>query len=121
MPNRSRSSWRRARADRRRGEGVRRRAAQPTTTSVVVANRAAQPKAAVTSSVTTAKPAATTTPLAELNLTVRVYNPLMREGIVYVEQLADRTADNLLDIRGIGTRSLDEIRAKLPGHKLKGD
>lgn len=51
--------------------------------------------------------------IEELDLTVRTYNCLKREGIHTVSDVAARTEDSYLDIRNFGQRSVDEIKAKL--------
>ncbi len=52
-------------------------------------------------------------PLQELNLTVRSFNSLKSEGIDTVGQLVARTPDDLLGIKNIGERSVEEIEEKL--------
>jgi carbon monoxide dehydrogenase subunit G len=52
-------------------------------------------------------------PLQELNLTVRSFNSLKGEGIDTVGQLVARTPDDLLGIKNIGERSVEEIEEKL--------
>jgi DNA-directed RNA polymerase subunit alpha len=53
------------------------------------------------------------TTVEELDLTVRTYNCLKREGISNVGELMDRTEQELLEIRNFGSKSVDEIREKL--------
>jgi len=48
-----------------------------------------------------------------LNLSIRSYNSLRREGIHTVADLAARTRENLLAIDNIGPASVEEIRQKL--------
>jgi DNA-directed RNA polymerase subunit alpha len=48
-----------------------------------------------------------------LELTVRTFNCLKREGIETVGELMDRTEQELLEIRNFGSKSVDEIREKL--------
>ena len=52
-------------------------------------------------------------PIEELDLTVRSYNCLKREGIHTVGELVGRSEADLLDIRNFGAKSIDEVKAKL--------
>jgi uncharacterized protein len=52
-------------------------------------------------------------PIEELNLNVRSYNSLRREGIHTVGDLAAKTREDLLAIDHIGPASVEEIRQKL--------
>ena len=52
-------------------------------------------------------------PIEDLDLTVRSYNCLKREGIHTVGELITRSEADLLDIRNFGSKSIDEIKAKL--------
>ena len=52
-------------------------------------------------------------PINDLNLTVRSYNCLMREGVYTVGELTNRSEADLLDIRNFGQKSIDEVKAKL--------
>src|SRR5206468_583778 len=52
-------------------------------------------------------------PIEEMELTVRSYNCLKREGIHKVGELISRTEADLLDIRNFGQKSIDEVKAKL--------
>ncbi|MGJ3507903.1 DNA-directed RNA polymerase subunit alpha [Enemella sp. A6] len=52
-------------------------------------------------------------PVEELNLTVRSYNCLKREGIHTVSELVSRSEQDLLDIRNFGSKSIDEVKQKL--------
>ena len=54
-------------------------------------------------------------PIEELDLTVRSYNCLKREGIHTVGELVGRSEADLLDIRNFGAKSIDEVKAKLVG------
>jgi DNA-directed RNA polymerase subunit alpha len=49
----------------------------------------------------------------ELNLSVRSYNCLKREGIDTVGELVKRSEAELMDIRNFGQKSIDEVKAKL--------
>src|SRR5919197_3214387 len=57
-------------------------------------------------------------PIEELDLTVRSYNCLKREGINSVGELISRTEADLLDIRNFGQKSIDEVKMKLAGMGL---
>jgi DNA-directed RNA polymerase subunit alpha len=57
-------------------------------------------------------------PIEELDLTVRSYNCLKREGIHTVGELVARSEADLLDIRNFGAKSIDEVKAKLHGMNL---
>ncbi len=52
-------------------------------------------------------------PVEDLNLTVRSYNCLKREGIHTVGELVARSEQDLLDIRNFGTKSIDEVKMTL--------
>src|SRR5699024_9494177 len=52
-------------------------------------------------------------PVEDLNFTVRSYNCLKREGIHTVGELVSRSEEDLLDIRNFGSKSIDEVKAKL--------
>ncbi len=52
-------------------------------------------------------------PIEELDLTVRSYNCLKREGITTVGELVEKSEDDLLEIRNFGQKSIDEVKAKL--------
>jgi DNA-directed RNA polymerase subunit alpha len=57
-------------------------------------------------------------PIEELDLTVRSYNCLKREGVHSVGELVARSEADLLDIRNFGAKSIDEVKAKLAGMGL---
>lgn len=52
-------------------------------------------------------------PVEELNLTVRSYNCLKREGIDTVGALITRSEQDLMDVRNFGQKSIDEVKGKL--------
>src|SRR5581483_11438151 len=52
-------------------------------------------------------------PIDDLDLTVRSYNCLKREGVHTVGELVARTESDLLDIRNFGQKSIDEVKVKL--------
>jgi DNA-directed RNA polymerase subunit alpha len=55
------------------------------------------------------------TPIEQLDMTVRSYNCLKREGIHTVGELITRSEADLLDIRNFGAKSIDEVKVKLAG------
>ena len=57
-------------------------------------------------------------PIEDLDLTVRSYNCLKREGIHTVGELISRSEADLLDIRNFGAKSIDEVKAKLVSMEL---
>jgi carbon monoxide dehydrogenase subunit G len=63
-------------------------------------------------------PDAAQLPIEELNLPVRSFNSLRREGVHTVGGLAGRTEKELLAIDGLGPQSIKEIKAKLAEHGL---
>ena len=52
-------------------------------------------------------------PIEELNLTVRSYNCLRREGIHSVGELVAHSEQDLLDIRAFGAKSIEEVKQQL--------
>jgi DNA-directed RNA polymerase subunit alpha len=52
-------------------------------------------------------------PIENLDLSVRSYNCLKREGIHTVGDLVSRSEADLMDIRNFGAKSIDEVKAKL--------
>ena len=52
-------------------------------------------------------------PIEELNLTVRSYNCLRREGIHSVGELVARSEQDILDIRAFGAKSIEEVKQRL--------
>jgi len=53
--------------------------------------------------------------IEELELSVRAYNCLKREGVDTVEKLLEYTEDELLDIRNFGQKSIQEVKDKIKG------
>ena len=49
----------------------------------------------------------------ELELSVRSYNCLKRAGINTVEELINRTPDDMMKVRNLGRKSLEEVLGKL--------
>ena len=54
-------------------------------------------------------------PIEDLQLTIRSYNCLKREGIHTVSELVARSEADLLDIRNFGQKSITEVKEKLEG------
>ncbi|MEX2486993.1 MAG: DNA-directed RNA polymerase subunit alpha [Nitriliruptoraceae bacterium] len=52
-------------------------------------------------------------PIEDLDLSVRSYNCLKREGVQTVGQLREKTEQELLEIRNFGAKSVDEVKDKL--------
>jgi len=52
-------------------------------------------------------------PVEELQLSVRSYNCLKREGVDTVGELVQKTEQELMDIRNFGQKSIDEVKTKL--------
>ncbi len=52
-------------------------------------------------------------PIEELELSVRSYNCLKRAGISTVEDLAGKSQDDMMKIKNLGKKSLDEVTNKL--------
>jgi DNA-directed RNA polymerase subunit alpha len=52
-------------------------------------------------------------PIEDMDLSVRSYNCLKREGVATVGQLIEHTEQDLLDIRNFGQKSIDEVKLKL--------
>lgn len=52
-------------------------------------------------------------PVEELDLSVRSYNCLKRAGIHTVQDLTQKTQDDMLKVRNLGQKSLDEVIKKL--------
>ena len=61
--------------------------------------------------------------IEDLELTVRSYNCLKREGVDTIGQLATMTEEELMNIRNLGMKSVDEIRSKLTeyGYQLESE
>ena len=49
----------------------------------------------------------------ELDLSVRSYNCLKRANINTVEELTQRTAEDMMKVRNLGKKSLEEVERKL--------
>ena len=57
--------------------------------------------------------------IEEMDLSVRSYNCLKRAGIHTVEDLTKKTEDEMLKVRNLGKKSLDEVILKLNSYGLK--
>ena len=51
--------------------------------------------------------------IEDLELSVRSFNCLKRAGINTVEQLCNKTPDDMMKVRNLGKKSLDEVLLKL--------
>lgn len=56
--------------------------------------------------------------IEDMDLSVRSYNCLKRANIHTVEDLTQKTEDDMLKVRNLGRKSLDEVIAKLRGYGL---
>jgi len=56
--------------------------------------------------------------IRELNLSVRAYNCLMRSGITTIEELSEKTAEDMMRVRNLGRSSLTEILNVMKTHGL---
>lgn len=61
--------------------------------------------------------------IEELDLSVRSFNCLKRAGINTVQELAQRNEDDMMKVRNLGRKSLEEVQQKLAalGLSLRGD
>lgn len=62
--------------------------------------------------------AAESMPIQALELGMRAYNSLKRQGIDTVDVLQRFSADELLSLRGFGSESLLEVRVSMASHGL---
>ena len=51
--------------------------------------------------------------IEELDLSVRSYNCLKRAGINTVQELSQKTEEDMMKVRNLGRKSLDEVKSKL--------
>ena len=56
--------------------------------------------------------------IEEMDLSVRSYNCLKRANIHTVEDLTKKTEDDMLKVRNLGRKSLDEVIQKLESYGL---
>ena len=61
--------------------------------------------------------------IEELDLSVRSFNCLKRANINTVEDLTEKTEEDMMKVRNLGRKSLEEVIAKLQslGFALKSD
>ena len=59
------------------------------------------------------EPTALKLTIEELDLSVRSFNCLKRAGINTVEELTNRTSEDMMKVRNLGRKSLEEVLAKL--------
>ena len=52
-------------------------------------------------------------PIEDLDLSVRSYNCLKRAGIKTVEELTQKSEDDMIRVRNLGKKSLKEVKEKL--------
>jgi DNA-directed RNA polymerase subunit alpha len=57
-------------------------------------------------------------PVDELDLSVRSYNCLKRAGIGKISELLQKTEDEIMNMRNLGKKSVDEIKEKLAERNL---
>lgn len=62
---------------------------------------------------TTSEPRLLEMPIEELELSVRSFNCLKRAGIDSIGQLTERTEEDMMKVRNLGRKSLDEVKQKL--------
>lgn len=51
--------------------------------------------------------------IEELDLSVRSYNCLKRAGINTVQELTQKTEEDMMKVRNLGRKSLEEVQEKL--------
>ena len=56
--------------------------------------------------------------IEDMDLSVRSYNCLKRASIHTVEDLTNKTEDDMLKVRNLGRKSLDEVIQKLESYGL---
>lgn len=59
--------------------------------------------------------------IEDMNLSVRAYNCLRRAGIHTVEELREKTDEELMSVRNLGRKGYEEVKAKLASIKPKPD
>jgi DNA-directed RNA polymerase subunit alpha len=57
-------------------------------------------------------------PVDELDLSVRSYNCLKRAGITKISELLQKTEEEIMNMRNLGKKSVDEIKEKLAERNL---
>ena len=76
-------------------------------------SESAQAATFIPNSKTDEKEKVLTMTIDELELSVRSYNCLKRAGIDTVESLVDKTPEDMMKVRNLGRKSLEEVLAKL--------
>lgn len=61
------------------------------------------------------------TKIEQLDLSVRTYNSLKRYGITTVGELLEKSEQEIMRLRGLGTKSFRELKEKLSEHGLSFD
>ena len=56
--------------------------------------------------------------IEELDLSVRSYNCLKRAGINTIQELTNKTESEMMKVRNLGRKSLEEVKNKLAGLEL---
>jgi len=56
--------------------------------------------------------------IEELDLSVRSFNCLKRAGINTVEELIKKTEEDMMKVRNLGKKSLEEVKSKLAEYGL---
>ena len=51
--------------------------------------------------------------MKNLDLSVRSYNCLKRAGINTVQELANKTEEDMMKVRNLGRKSLEEVKAEI--------
>jgi DNA-directed RNA polymerase subunit alpha len=57
-------------------------------------------------------------PIEELDLSVRSYNCLKRAGINTIQELIQKTPEEMMKVRNLGKKSLEEVEEKLAAFNL---
>jgi DNA-directed RNA polymerase subunit alpha len=57
-------------------------------------------------------------PIEELDLSVRSYNCLKRAGINTIHELTQKSAEDMMKVRNLGKKSLEEVETKLAEFNL---
>ncbi len=57
--------------------------------------------------------------IEDLELSVRSFNCLKRAGINTVEQLCNKTPDDMMKVRNLGKKSLDEVLFEVKGVRIR--
>jgi DNA-directed RNA polymerase alpha subunit len=55
--------------------------------------------------------------IEDLDLSVRAYNCLKRAGIKTVAELVQRNQEDMMKVRNLGRKSLEEVEQKLEAHQ----